>query len=189
VIEIRYVGTTKDHGGDERTALGWCNGEWSVVFPESVLRAWFYADDRPDDGLTLYAKLGVSRQATSEEVKAAYRRLARQWHPDVCGEPDAAEQFMALKTAYNILGDPMKRARYDAGLQLAQTIQTESRVNPLLGYRPPLRCGLLLVEGSEVLGRFVVSCILSWADIRDSQGRVLVTSWAMGADAFTEEWR
>jgi hypothetical protein len=188
-VEVRYIGATKDRGGDERTAYGWCAGEWSVVFPESVLRAWFCAEGRPDEHPTLYAVLGVKRTATDSEIKKSFRRLARQWHPDVCREPDAAEQFMAIRRAYDLLSDPTKRARYDAGLALQQHAQ-QSQVtgcNPN-GYRPPLRCGLLLVEGTAQLGRFVVSRILAWADIQDAQGRVLSTSWPVGADTFIENW-
>ncbi len=57
-----------------------------------------------------------------------------------------------------------------------------------VGYRPPLRCGLLMVTGIEQLGRFIVDEIHAWEDIVDIQGRTLVTSWVMGADAPTEEW-
>jgi len=49
-------------------------------------------------------------------------------------------------------------------------------------YRSPLRCGHILAEGVESLGRFVVSRILGWEDISDAQGRVMVSSWRMGMD-------
>jgi len=193
-VEVRYIGATKERGSDERTAYGWSCDEWSVVFPESVLRSWFCAEQRPDERPTLYAVLGVKRTATDSEVKEAFRRLARQWHPDVCREPDAAEQFMALKQAYDFLSDPVKRAKYDAGLALqqhAEQYMAERRADTerfIAGYRPPLRCGLVLCEGTEQLGRFVVSNILAWADIQDAEGRVLSTSWPAGADTFIENW-
>jgi len=44
------------------------------------------------------------------------------------------------------------------------------------------------VEGIEQLGRFIVQRILAWADIGDGRGHVLITSWPMGADTFTESW-
>src|ERR671919_1521397 len=61
-----------------------------------------------------YAALGVSREATAEEVKHAYRKLARQHHPDANQQdPDAAERFKEITRAYEVLSDPNKRQRYD----------------------------------------------------------------------------
>lgn len=62
-----------------------------------------------------YEILGVSRDAAPEEIKKAYRRLARQMHPDVASEPDAAEKFKKVSEAYEVLRDPNKRAVYDRG--------------------------------------------------------------------------
>src|SRR5256885_8908410 len=60
-----------------------------------------------------YALLGVSRQATDEQIRSAYRKLARQYHPDVNSAPDAAERFKAVTEAYEVLTDPQRRQRYD----------------------------------------------------------------------------
>ncbi len=60
-----------------------------------------------------YAILGVPRNATQEEIKAAFRRLARQYHPDVNKSPDAEEKFKEINEAYAVLSDAEKRARYD----------------------------------------------------------------------------
>lgn len=61
-----------------------------------------------------YKVLGVSKDATEEEIKSAYRRLARQYHPDVNpGDSSAEERFKAIAEAYEVLGDPEKRKRYD----------------------------------------------------------------------------
>ncbi|MBU6347947.1 MAG: molecular chaperone DnaJ [Actinomycetales bacterium] len=62
-----------------------------------------------------YAALGVSREATGEEIKRAYRKLARELHPDVNPDPAAEERFKAISTAYEVLSDPEKRQMYDLG--------------------------------------------------------------------------
>lgn len=60
-----------------------------------------------------YKILGVSRQASSDEIKRAYRRLARKYHPDVSGEADAEKRFKEVAEAYEVLRDPDKRQTYD----------------------------------------------------------------------------
>jgi len=60
-----------------------------------------------------YEVLGVSRTASQEEIKKAFRRLARQYHPDVNKDPGAEEIFKEINEAYEVLSDPEKRARYD----------------------------------------------------------------------------
>lgn len=62
-----------------------------------------------------YDVLGVSREATPEEIRKAYRKLARQLHPDVNPSPDAAEKFKEVTHAYDVLSDQEQRRRYDLG--------------------------------------------------------------------------
>lgn len=60
-----------------------------------------------------YAILGVAKDATQDEIKRAYRKLARKYHPDVSKEPDAEARFKELNEANEVLKDPEKRAAYD----------------------------------------------------------------------------
>ena len=62
---------------------------------------------------SLYATLEVSENASPEEIKKAYRRLARKYHPDVNKEKDAEEKFKEINAAYEILSDASKKAQYD----------------------------------------------------------------------------
>jgi molecular chaperone DnaJ len=62
-----------------------------------------------------YATLGVRRDATPEEIKRAYRRLARQLHPDVNPDADTQERFKDVTAAYEVLSDPNKRQLFDLG--------------------------------------------------------------------------
>ncbi len=63
----------------------------------------------------LYELLGVSRDAEADAIKKAYRRLARQLHPDVNPDPAAQDKFKQVTAAYEVLSDPQKRANYDRG--------------------------------------------------------------------------
>lgn len=65
-----------------------------------------------------YMVLGVNAQATEKEIKASYRKLAKQYHPDAAGDdPANARKMYAIQEAYDILSDPEKRKAYDAGLR------------------------------------------------------------------------
>lgn len=60
-----------------------------------------------------YSTLGVSKTATADEIKTAFRQLAKQWHPDRNDSPDAKEKFQAINEAYQTLSDPAKKQKYD----------------------------------------------------------------------------
>ena len=63
----------------------------------------------------MYEVVAVEETAGPEEIKAAYRRAARRWHPDAC--PGGADRFMAAREAYEVLSDPERRRGYDIQLR------------------------------------------------------------------------
>ena len=60
-----------------------------------------------------YETLGVSKTASADEIKSAFRKLAKKYHPDVNKEPGAAEKFKEIGEAYSVLSDETKRKQYD----------------------------------------------------------------------------
>ncbi len=96
--------------------LNWCGHSPYVHIFQDTMR---YKD--------YYEILGVPRTASAEEIKRAYRRLARKYHPDVSKETQAAEKFKDIAEAYQTLKDPEKRAAFD---QLGQPRSGEQ-------FRPP----------------------------------------------------
>lgn len=201
VLDLRYLGRVKARLDGSENAFGWVGGDWNAIFPKAALWRWFGQTERPGEAATLYQVLGVQPEAGATEIRTAWKRLAKQWHPDVCREPDAAAQFRAIKDAYEILSDDGKRARYDAGRALEATLRQQygtsthnddsGVVAGLLAAQewvPPLRCGYVMARGQESVGRFVVAEILAWEDIVRADGCTLVTSWPMGAEHFTEAW-
>lgn len=194
LLKVMYVGIPKDRGAGEMLSYGWVNGGWTTIWPLGVLRAWFEPningdESKPGDAPTLYAVLGLKRKVPQVEIKSAWRKLARRWHPDMNDDPDALVQIQRANEAYGILGDLGQRARYDAGLKL-QAAAGRSAPSTLKAnaWRPPYRCGMVLVTGIEEIGRLNVKRILQWTDIVDTAGRILVTYWRFGDDRFSERW-
>src|ERR1700712_1783895 len=79
---------------------------------KDFLRTETYVADSPRD---YYGMLGVQKDATPEELKRAYRKLARELHPDVNPDPAAQDRFKAITAAYEVLNDPEKRRIVDLG--------------------------------------------------------------------------
>lgn len=78
-----------------------------------------------------YEILGVTRGASQEEMQGAYRKLARKYHPDINKEKDAEDKFKKIGEAYEVLGDPKKRKKYD---QLGQNWNMGDDFSPPPGW-------------------------------------------------------
>ncbi len=193
LLNVRYIGTPKDRGNGEKSAFGHDGQNWSIVFPELVLRQWFEGENATVEttDLTLYGVLALKQTCAGSDIKTAWRRMAKRYHPDVNKDDDAVAMMIRINEAYEVLNNPMKRKKYDAGLVLVSTLgQTNNtRLNAFSNiWRPPERCGFILATGMNQLGRFVIETIHQWEPIKDGFGRELVTSWPMGSDIYQENW-
>lgn len=167
-----------------------CNGGWNAKIPEAVLRSWFKQVDNTAPA-TLYGVLGVEKSATDVEIKKAYKRAARQWHPDVCREDNAREMFERVKDAYQVLIDSLSRLKYNAGLMFEEMSRGGNGnhrhyKNRYSSFIPTLRCGMLTVKATQDLGIVIVDEILAWEDIENEHGQIMVSFWS--GDSFQALW-
>lgn len=164
------------------------NGGWNAKIPEKVLRAWFKQADTSSPA-TLYGVLGVDKSASDAEIKTAYKRAARQWHPDICREENAREMFERVKDAYQVLSVPTERNKYNAGLMfeaMARGGKADRFHTKYATFTPMLRCGMLTVKAKKDLGVLVVEEILAWEDIVNETGKIMVSFWA--TDSWSVAW-
>ena len=113
-----------------------------------------------------YQTLGVSREASPDQVKKAYRRLARKYHPDVSDKPDAEERFKEVGEAYEVLKDSDKRAAYD---QLGANWKAGQDFTPPPGWEQSFRFGGGDFGGRGAAGSFDFSDFFD-ALFRDAGG-------------------
>jgi hypothetical protein len=198
IFKIEYIGAVKERDDGSLTATAYCNDSWSVILPLKALREWFEGNGneaiKPEVVPTLYAILGVKRKATDQEIKRAYRIAAKTWHPDINKDPDATEQFRLVQNAYEILSQ--QRRKYDAGLRLqmdaykqsGSSLSSDAALQKYSVWRPPKRCGMLTVEGENLVGRFVVNHILRWDDIINDAGMIMVSYWPKYGEHFEVDW-
>ena len=103
-----------------------------------------------------YAILGVKRDASTDDIKTAYRRLARKYHPDVSKEKDAEEKFKEMAEAYETLRDPEKRGAYD---QLGSHAPGQE-------FHPPPDWGQRFAQGQGGLDDIDLSSLFAGLDAR-----------------------
>lgn len=96
----------------------------------------------------LYNILGVAPNATAEEIRKAYRSLAMRHHPDRSTHSNAEVRFNAIKTAYELLSDPKKRAEYNQGLNNRIIIDPDNEAHALWQSLFE-RCGIILQRSSS----------------------------------------
>lgn len=191
----------------ESYASGWVNDGWHVRFPEKVLRAYFGEPEVKFDGDFYRALL------SSSDLSRSYKQLARKFHPDLNRARDAVQQFHKLKEAYDVLRDPLRRKRYQAGL----AFQQQSKPDPKeITFKVPVSCGKVVVRGlweeaqsynpgtinsvgrgqswqswadadnyapTTHMQRLNVTEIVKWDSIVNAQGQVMVATWDGGGDA------
>ncbi|KAI3850319.1 hypothetical protein MKW92_036129 [Papaver armeniacum] len=97
-----------------------------------------------------YSVLGVSKNATKEDIKSAYRKLARIYHPDVNKEPGAEKKFKEISNAYEVLSDDEKRAVYDNPRDFSFNIFDIFNIDPRSPRSRP-------VDGSDVVYNLVLN--------------------------------
>jgi curved DNA-binding protein CbpA len=95
-----------------------------------------------------YKTLGLSRDASREDIQRAYRKLARKFHPDLNKAPDAEKKFKEVNEAYQVLKDPEKRNKYD---------RLGARWQEGQDFRPPPACATSIRTSSTAL------CVWVWS--------------------------
>ena len=138
-----------------------------------------------------YALLGVAPDATTAQIKSAYRKLAKQYHPDVNTSSDAAEKFREITEAYDTLTDPDRRRRYDRlhGTRTGTSDGTRSG-NARSGNRTRTGNGSANGDGSQAASRILKVLEDTWLEIRrwHPEIPVAVIIIASGTDGKHPRW-
>lgn len=198
LFKVLYIGVPKDRGTGALVAYGLVGDDWNVAFPEQALRDFFECglgnkkQSKPSGNTTRYALLAIAHDAPDNDIKRAYRVMAKRWHPDVNRDEDAPEMFRKIQKAYETLSNPLERRRYDAGLFFQESTQKQQPVNPYRFsstiYRPPIRCGLFLCVGQWRVGRFHVEKIIQREEILNQSGKMMTSFWDKTLQEVVMSW-
>lgn len=196
-LDIHYIGRVYRRNNSEESAYGWYNDGWNVVFINNALQDYFKVSTTSVDATNYYNALIVNETATHDQIKRAYRVVVKQWHPDICSEPNAREQFEIIQKAYETLISPDKRARYDLGLKLERDfnlLASKGKINNTnydtneVVFNPMIKCGRFTVRSERIIGRVYVHQILDIDSITNASGQVMTTTWKEGDSVFTTRW-
>ena len=199
ILELIYLGQCKPRDDGELWAFGsdsWTGSNFIFLMDEHVLRNWFDGKPLPDAPSTPnmvpvgshFHTLGLRKlEVTPEEVKSAYRQMARQNHPDMTTDPKEkqvfTERFMRIQQAYDALSDEKTLQRYVAALKIAGASPVAKApkgggYDALSGvYYPDLRTGKIACTYWESIGRKYIHVIHDWQPIKNAQGEELAVAW------------
>jgi hypothetical protein len=185
IAQVNYLGNARRRPDGSVNATGLDErGEWVYLFPFDVLAEFLDISivSSPLTAKTHYERLGVERTATGDEIKRAFRKAVRAWHPDVNAHPDAAEATIAIRDSYEVLANERQRRKYDVALKLAPQVDGGNAVANEIVWVPPdyLRCGLWKVDVTHALGRMAVEKIHDHYDIVNSAGEIMAVRWDGG---------
>jgi len=134
-----------------------------------------------------YEILGVSDNANADEIKSSYRKLARQYHPDVAKTKDAEEKFKEVNRAYETLSDSLKRADYDQFLHKETYVKTESAKAETVLDKSLISAAFLRI-GAYIIFVAAIAFALEWftwwlgfADLKPFSWKVFLPGLITGA--------
>ncbi len=118
----------------------------TVLVPKTLPSATVSRHNPPHTVATLYETLGVDNGAKATQLRQAYRKLARRYHPDVNADPKAHERMAELNQAFETLIDPERRREYDATLDGGSLNLSSKATDPAAAYKAPDTVSVKLVQ-------------------------------------------
>jgi DnaJ-domain-containing protein 1 len=190
---IDFIANAKDHRDfDKPVSFAMVSDTWTFIITQQAMQDFFERTevDLTFQATTFYGLLDITREATSQEIRKAYRDLSMKYHPDHDPSSEAADQFIKLTTAYKTLSDPTLRARYDAGLEFERAARAKN-ITKTVTYKPRWRNGLITgrIEFFPSIKLPVITKIVKWEGLwNDDRSQYLRSWWVSGDKSYTTEW-